>query len=60
MTLTKVPCVRCNKEDTVDFRYLYSTQHGGYQLEMHCEGYRGGCDFYRVLPLYILEDDLNE
>tara|TARA_R100001086_G_C11743081_1_gene233067 strand:+ start:45 stop:233 length:189 start_codon:yes stop_codon:yes gene_type:complete len=47
----------CNKSAVIDLRYLWNGKTNTYELEYHCTTLAGGCDFYRILPLYVDEHD---
>lgn len=49
MITPELSCIHCGRSGHLDLRYLHNGKT--YELEYHCEGFTGGCDFYRVLPL---------
>ena len=57
MIIDAIRCIVCNKSATIDLRYLWNGKKNTYELEYHCSTLAGGCNFYRLLPLYVNECD---
>jgi len=55
MIIDVLRCIKCNKANCVDLRYMWNHKLDTYELEYHCTTLEGGCDFYRLLPLGINE-----
>ena len=48
---TKLVCIACNEPGHIDIRYMFNGTT--FELEYHCESHTGGCNFYRLMPLYF-------
>ena len=59
MKLLNMMCINCQMTGHIDIRYMTTRKgepgHPGWNLEYHCESYTGGCNFYRLVPMYYTE-----
>jgi len=57
MIFEAMRCIKCNKPGVIDLRYFWNGKLNTYELEYHCSTLTGGCNFYRILPLSIGEEE---